>query len=119
MYAIIATGGKQYKVSEGDVISVEKLDVEVNGTVTFDDVLAVSGNISYKKIIDILVSCLNKEDTKAISIMDSILKEGKEVPRFINDVVLFLRDLLLYKNNDYKLLSLYLTPFMYITSSFE
>ena len=42
MYAIIATGGKQYKVSEGDVISVEKLDVEEGSTVTFDQVIAVS-----------------------------------------------------------------------------
>lgn len=42
MYAIIATGGKQYKVSEGDVIKVEKLDVEAGNTVTFDQVLAVS-----------------------------------------------------------------------------
>ena len=42
MYAIIATGGKQYKVSEGDVIKVEKLDVEAGNTVTFDQVIAVS-----------------------------------------------------------------------------
>ncbi|MBQ6093918.1 MAG: 50S ribosomal protein L21 [Lachnospiraceae bacterium] len=42
MYAIIATGGKQYKVSEGDVIKVEKLDVEEGNTVTFDQVIAVS-----------------------------------------------------------------------------
>ncbi len=42
MYAIIATGGKQYKVSEGDVIRVEKLGVEAGESVTFDDVLAVS-----------------------------------------------------------------------------
>ena len=42
MYAIIATGGKQYKVSEGDVIRVEKLDVEDGSAVTFDQVLAVS-----------------------------------------------------------------------------
>ena len=42
MYAIIATGGKQYKVSEGDVINVEKIEAEVNDTVTFDDVLAIS-----------------------------------------------------------------------------
>lgn len=41
MYAIIATGGKQYKVSEGDVIRVEKLDVEPGNTVTFDQVIAV------------------------------------------------------------------------------
>lgn len=42
MYAIIATGGKQYKVSEGDVIYVEKLDAEAGSVVTFDQVLAVS-----------------------------------------------------------------------------
>ena len=42
MYAIIATGGKQYKVSEGDVIRVEKLDAEVGASVTFDQVKAVS-----------------------------------------------------------------------------
>ena len=42
MYAIIATGGKQYKVSEGDIIKVEKLDAEAGATVTFDNVLAVS-----------------------------------------------------------------------------
>ena len=44
MYAIIATGGKQYKVSEGDVIKVEKLDVEKGNTVTFDNVIAVSND---------------------------------------------------------------------------
>lgn len=42
MYAIIATGGKQYKVSEGEVIKIEKLDVEAGNTVTFDQVIAVS-----------------------------------------------------------------------------
>ena len=41
MYAVIKTGGKQYKVSEGDVIYVEKLDVNEGDKVTFDTVLAV------------------------------------------------------------------------------
>ncbi|NBJ91460.1 50S ribosomal protein L21 [Parablautia muri] len=44
MYAIIATGGKQYKVSEGDTLKVEKLDAEPGTTVTFDHVVAVSDN---------------------------------------------------------------------------
>jgi large subunit ribosomal protein L21 len=44
MYAIIATGGKQYKVAEGDIIKVEKLGVEAGETYTFDQVLAVSDN---------------------------------------------------------------------------
>ena len=43
MYAIIATGGKQYKVSEGDVVRVEKLGVEAGTTYTFDKVLAIGG----------------------------------------------------------------------------
>ncbi len=42
MYAIIATGGKQYRVSEGDVIRVEKLDAEVGTEYEFDQVLAVN-----------------------------------------------------------------------------
>jgi large subunit ribosomal protein L21 len=41
MYAIIATGGKQYRVSEGSVISVEKLDALEGAEVTFDDVRLV------------------------------------------------------------------------------
>ena len=42
MYAIIATGGKQYKVSEGDIINVERLAVSEGETVTFDQVVAVN-----------------------------------------------------------------------------
>ena len=47
MYAIIETGGKQYKVNEGDVLFVEKLDVNEGDKVTFDKVLAVSGNAGF------------------------------------------------------------------------
>jgi len=42
MYAIIATGGKQYKVSEGDVIRVEKLDAAEGSAYEFDQVLAIN-----------------------------------------------------------------------------
>lgn len=43
VFAIIKTGGKQYKVQEGDIIFVEKLDAEEGATVEFGEVLAVSG----------------------------------------------------------------------------
>ena len=46
MYAIIETGGKQYKVSEGDVIFIEKLTNEVGESIDFEKVLAVSKNDS-------------------------------------------------------------------------
>ncbi|MBQ7355183.1 MAG: 50S ribosomal protein L21 [Clostridia bacterium] len=48
MFAIIETGGKQYKVSEGDVIFIDKLAVEADETVTFDKVLMADkdGNLT-------------------------------------------------------------------------
>lgn len=48
MYAVIKTGGKQYRVSEGDVIRVEKLEAEEGATVNFDQVLAVGEGDSVK-----------------------------------------------------------------------
>jgi len=49
MYAIIETGGKQYRVQEGDVVFVEKLAADPESEVTFDKVLAVSkeGQVSF------------------------------------------------------------------------
>jgi len=41
MYAVIETGGKQYRVVEGDVLYIEKLEADADSTVTFDKVLAV------------------------------------------------------------------------------
>ena len=43
MYAIIRTGGKQYKVAEGDVIFVEKLDLEAGSAVNFDVLMLCDG----------------------------------------------------------------------------
>ncbi len=48
MYAIIETGGKQYKVNEGDIIFVEKLGVNEGDTVTFDCVKAISMGADFK-----------------------------------------------------------------------
>ena len=48
MYAIIKTGGKQYKVSEGDLVRVEKLPYEVGETVEFDEVLLVANDSDIK-----------------------------------------------------------------------
>ena len=42
MYAVIKTGGKQYKVSEGDVLNFEKIEGDKGDTVSFDEVLLIS-----------------------------------------------------------------------------
>ncbi len=44
MYAVIKTGGKQYKVAENDVLKVDKLEAEVGSVVQFDQVLALGGS---------------------------------------------------------------------------
>jgi large subunit ribosomal protein L21 len=50
MYAIIETGGKQYRVQEGDLVKVEKLPGEVGAKVTFDRVLLVAGSTAVPAI---------------------------------------------------------------------
>ena len=93
--AASAEGGMRDALSLFD----QTISYSVNDEITLDDVLAVSGNVSYIKIIELLKNCLNGENTSALKIIDAILKEGKEVPRIINDIILLLRDVLLYKNN--------------------
>lgn len=66
MYAVIATGGKQYRVSEGDVISVEKLGLSEGDKYTFEDVLAVSDG-----------EMKAGEDVKGASVEATVICEGK------------------------------------------
>ncbi len=68
MYAIIATGGKQYKVEEGDIIRVEKLDAAEGAEVTFDQVLVIGDKTL--KIGDPTVS--------GASVKGTVMTEGKE-----------------------------------------
>lgn len=68
MYAIIKTGGKQYVVEEGKVISIEKLDVEEGAEVTFDAVLLVSGD-------DVKIGQPNVAGAK---VTGKVLEQGKE-----------------------------------------
>ena len=68
MYAIIATGGKQYKVCEGDVIKVEKLDVEAGSEVTFNEVVLVGGD---KTVVGTPV-------VEGATVVGTVEKQGKE-----------------------------------------
>ncbi len=50
MYAVIKTGGKQYRVAKDDYLKIEKLDAEVGSTVEFDQVLLVGGDGADPKV---------------------------------------------------------------------
>lgn len=68
MYAIIKTGGKQYKVAEGDVIFVEKLDAAEGDAVTFDEVLTVVNDGEVK---------LGKPNVEGAKVTGKVAAQGK------------------------------------------
>ena len=68
MYAVIETGGKQYKVQNGDVIFVEKLEVEADSEITFDKVIAVGTDDGIK---------VGAPYVDGASVSAKVLKNGK------------------------------------------
>ena len=68
MYAVILTGGKQYKVTVGEEVFVEKLEGEAGEAVTFDTVLAVSDESGMKA----------GDDVKAVKVSGESVKQGKD-----------------------------------------
>lgn len=69
MKAIFETGGKQYYVAEGDTIYVEKLDVEVGSTITFDEVISVGDKIGTPYVKGAKVECTVEKHGKAKKIV--------------------------------------------------
>ncbi|MCR4426920.1 MAG: 50S ribosomal protein L21 [Firmicutes bacterium] len=69
MYAVIETGGKQYKVSPGQVVRVEKLDAVSGGNVEFDRVLLVSGDSGVK---------VGKPTVEGARVTGVVVDHGKE-----------------------------------------
>lgn len=68
MYAVIETGGKQYRVQEGDTLFVEKLDLEVGESVAFDKVLLLSKDG---------VLQVGKPYLEGVKVEASVLEQGK------------------------------------------
>lgn len=84
MYAIIVTGGKQYRVQNGDILYVEKLDAAENETVTFDKVLAVSddkGLTVGKPYVDVKVTGVVLKNGKSKKITVFTYKPKKSSAR--------------------------------------
>lgn len=68
MYAVIETGGKQYRVQEGDKIFVEKLDGNAGDVINFDKVLLVSGDGNTK---------VGKPYVDGVTVSGNVLEQGK------------------------------------------
>ena len=68
MYAIIKTGGKQYRVSKGDVITIERLAEEAGGSITLDQVLLISGEEG---------TTIGDPIVKGASVLGTVVENGK------------------------------------------
>ena len=68
MYAVVATGGKQYKVAEGDVLRVEKLAGDVGSEVAFDKVLVFSDGENVK---------IGRPEVEGVTVHGQIVAQGK------------------------------------------
>ena len=68
MYAVIKTGGKQYKVEQGDVVFVEKLNDEEGAEVTFEEVLALGGESKAK---------IGTPTVEGATVTGKVLKQGR------------------------------------------
>ena len=68
MYAVVATGGKQYRVEEGDVLRVEKLAGDVGSAVAFDKVLLFSDGDSVK---------IGQPEVDGVTVHGQIVAQGK------------------------------------------
>ena len=64
MFAVVRTGGKQYRVAEGDVITIEKIAGEAGDSVSFDDVLMAGEGAKLK-------------DTKSLTVSGEIVEQGR------------------------------------------
>ena len=76
MYAIIETGGKQYKVAEGDIITVEKLGVEAGQEYTFDKVLVLAKDGDVKEGAAVTSSVIGDGKAKNVVVYKYKPKKG-------------------------------------------
>jgi DNA polymerase-3 subunit gamma/tau len=68
-----------------------------DGTVTLDDAMQVTGSLTYEMMDSYLTACKEKDVTKALETLENILSAGKEARRFLEDLLQYCRDLLMYQ----------------------
>ncbi len=73
MFAVIKTGGKQYKVSEGDILDIEKLEIEEGGEVVFEGVLLLEDEDTK----------IGKPEVEGVSVKAKVVKQGREDKKIV------------------------------------
>ncbi len=91
--ATSAEGGMRDALSLLDQV----ISYSTNNEITIDDVLQVSGNVSSLDLYNILFNLYNHNSVKALELLENLVEKGKEIPKIVSDLTIFLRDILIYK----------------------
>ena len=94
--ARLADGGMR------DAINIlDQLVAYSNSKITLDDIYKVNGSVSYSDLYELLKAIINNDKVKIIAFVDNIDKNGKEIGKFVEEMIIFLKDVVLYKNANY------------------
>jgi DNA polymerase-3 subunit gamma/tau len=95
LVASLSEGGMRDALSLLD----QSISYSKDQNITVDDILAVSGNVSDKYILELLKKIKENEASNALDILNKVLDSGKEISKVISDIMFFLRNVLLFKIN--------------------
>ena len=94
--ARLADGGMR------DAINIlDQLVAYSNSKITLDDIYKVNGSVSYSDLYELLKAIIENDKVKIIKFVDNIDKNGKEIGKFVEEMIIFLKDVILYKNANY------------------
>ena len=94
--ARLADGGMR------DAINIlDQLVAYSNSKIALDDIYKVNGSVSYSDLSELLKAIIDNDKVKIIEFIDNIDKNGKEIGKFIEETIIFLKDVVLYKNANY------------------
>ena len=94
--ARLADGGMR------DAINIlDQLVAYSNSKITLDDIYKVNGSVSYSDLFELLKAIIDNDKIKIIEFVDNIDKNGKETSKFVEEMIIFLKDVILYKNANY------------------
>ena len=94
--ARLADGGMR------DAINIlDQLVAYTNSKITLDDIYKVNGSVSYSDLYELLRAITFNDKVRIIEFVDNIDKNGKEINKFLEEMIIFLKDVVLYKNADF------------------
>lgn len=92
------------RLSDGglrDAINLlDQLTAYQSETIKLDDVYKISGSVSYIELFNLLINILNNNTNDIISFVEDINKNGKNIARFVEEIIIFLKDVLIYKSTN-------------------